>query len=175
MAAPTPVRKYPYEDVDGFIKISTSQLDVFRDEPEWKNATMAEWAKEYLRRAAEECGEDVQLDSTKPVQLRVEMSGCSPEKAQAVFEKMQGMGLDVQLFQKPLTVVQDIREMCDQICLLAEKLKPIDGIYRNWADTTHGKVMDRLTEIYCSMQDALSEDEEEEEEDEVADEDTTKE
>jgi len=116
MAAPTPVRKYPYEVVDGFIKIAPSQLEAIDHETEWKITNMRDLVKEYMRRATSERGEDdsVQLHSANSVQLRVDMHGCCPEQAQAVFEKLQDMGLDVRLFNTPATVPSIHNPMLDE-------------------------------------------------------------
>ena len=170
-SAPAPVRKYPYQIIGDVFYVKPAHLDAVGLESEWENAPVADMVKEYMRRGCAEGGDTgaARPDPSKPLQLALDMSDYSLDHAQSAFERWRVSGFAAKLIRRP-TVMQEIREMCDQICSLAARLKEDDGS-SVLTDTTHGKVMDRLTEIYRSMQDALSEEEEED----VTEEDTTKE
>jgi len=126
MSAPPASRKYPYQVVNRGVMIPPEKLFAMTKEPAWKDAKVKDTMIEYMRRAAEECGEDgdaeaVQLDSSKPLQLRCELPGTTPEEMNTILAQLQTMGLNASVTLKPATV-PEIRQMCDRICALAERI-----------------------------------------------------
>ena len=118
------IRKYPYEVVDGGVMIPPAHVFALNDEPAWKDAKIKDTMAEYMRRAAEERGEDgeaeaVQLDSSKPLQLRCALPGKTPEEMNSILAQLQTMGLNATVSLEPVTTEQ-IRRVCDRICAAAE-------------------------------------------------------
>ena len=63
----------------------------------------------------------MQVDAAKPIQLRWAMPGATPEQLESVLAKLQTMGVNASVTMQPATV-QEIRQMCDRICKLAESI-----------------------------------------------------
>ena len=120
-------RKYPYQVVNRGVMIPPEKLFAMTKEPAWENAKVKDTMVEYMRRAAEEeLGEDgeaeaVELDSSKPLQLRCKLPGTTPEEMNTILAQLQTMGLNASVTLKPATV-PEIRQMCDRICALAERI-----------------------------------------------------
>jgi hypothetical protein len=119
-------RKYPYEIVNGGVMVRPSNLFALQEEPAWKDATVKDMMAEYMRRAAEECGEDgeaeaVQLDSSTPLQLRCAMPGKTMEEMNTILAQLQNMGLNGTVTLEPATTEQVARE-CERICAVAEEI-----------------------------------------------------
>ena len=126
MSTPPASRKYPYEVVNGGVMVRPSNLFALQEEPAWKDATVKDMMAEYMRRAEEECGEDgeaeaVQLDSSKPLQLRCALPGQTMEEMNTILAKLQNMGLNATVSLEPATTDQVARE-CDRICAVAEEI-----------------------------------------------------
>ena len=119
------IRKYPYEVVHGGVMIPPEQLFALSNEPAWKDAKLKDTMAEYMRRAAEERGEDdaeaVELDSSKPLQLRCALPGKTPEEMNSILAQLQTMGLNATVSLEPATTDQVARE-CDRICAVAEEI-----------------------------------------------------
>ena len=124
MSTPAAARKYPYEVVDGQVMIQPANLFELMAEPDWSEETkVSDTMAEYMRRAAIESGEPeiVHLDATKPIQLRWTMRNSTPEQLASAVAQLQTMGIAASVTVQPATV-QQIRETCDRICALAERM-----------------------------------------------------
>jgi hypothetical protein len=120
MSDPAPP-KYPYEVVNGGVMVRPSKLFALNEEPAWKDATVRDTMAEYMRRAAEERGEDAeQLDSSQPLQLCTTLPGKTPEEMNTILAQLQAMGLTATVTLEPAPLEQQARQLCDGICAVAE-------------------------------------------------------
>ena len=151
MSTPPASRKYPYQVVNRGVMIPPEKLFAMTKEPAWKDAKVKDTMIEYMRRAAEERGEDgdaeaVQLDSSKPLQLRCELPGTTPEEMNTILAQLQTMGLNASVTLKPATV-PEIRQMCDRICALAERIAESSD-----EEDALGFVLDALIDVRQKME-----------------------
>jgi len=122
MSAP----KYPYKVVNDGVMIKPEDPFKLMAEPAWKNAKVRDTMAEYMRRAAEECGEGdeaetVQFDSSKPIQLRCALPGKTPAEVNTILAQLQKIGLNSTVTLEPATMEQ-VRQECDHICDFAQDI-----------------------------------------------------
>ena len=136
--------------------IEPAKLFALTAEPAWKDAPMRDAMAEYMRRAAEERGEDVDaedvsLDSSQPLKLRCALPGKTTEEANTILAQLQTMGLNGSLTLEPATV-EHVRQVCDRICALAERM--VEEKEEEESDPL-GPFLDQLLDLNRQMRLAL--------------------